>query len=333
MMARRRTWRFYIVIGLGLVVLAGGGGILALWLSSPPEPERPATREIPEDWLAPAPTPEPERPDPVPDPAQPDEPPAERDPIPDAPEDPDPPPDDSPPEEVDDVPAFDPLAPLASSGTLAFEAGGRRLGEETYTLDIGPEGVALTSEGQFSWRVLLVTMRANFTQSTTVNAELRATAYTLDFRAPLGMSRKVAGEVNGGQAVFRSGDEEQKVAVEPGPLLVLGTFSSYALLPALFAGHPDGVVEYPVLMVAGGPGGEQAPDTVPVVRLEEMGPQRVQAGDRALVVDAHRLVSAMGNSIIFSRGREFLGFHAGDGEDTLRVYRSDYFPQGFKHMP
>lgn len=335
MMARRRTWRFYIVIGLGLVVLAGGGGILALWLSSPPEPERPAMREIPEEWLAPAPSPEPElpepEPEPVPEPAQPDEPPVEGEPTPDEPEDPGP-----PPEEVDEVPAFDPLVPFASSGSLAFAAGGRQLGEETYSLHVGPEGVELSSEGQFRWRVLLVTMRANFTQTTAVDADLRATSYTLDFQAPLGLSQKVTGEVDGEYAVFRSDDSDedaQKVKVAPGPLLVLGTFSSYAVLPALVAGHPDGEVAYPVLMVAGGPGAEQPPDDVPVVRLEAIGPKRVRADDRELVVDAYRLVSEMGASLIFSIGREFLGFHAGEGEDTLRVYRSDYFPEGFKVIP
>ncbi len=313
-------------IPIGVLVLALGGGTLAIWITSPPAPEDEpvAVRDIPEDWLTPAP---PEETDEAPAPPELAPPDVEEEEVPvDPPE-----PEEDPPVEEDPTPAFSPLSPFDTSGTLAFSSGGRDLGRETYQLEIGPDGVTLSSEGYFSVRVVLVNVRARFTQETVLDSTLRASSYSLDMNVPLGRSFSTSAHIDGQRAVITADDEQRETPVDPGPALMLGMFSSYTMLPALVAGHPDGAAEYPVLMLGRNASEEAEPaDSLPVIRIEHQGEQRIFAGDRELTVDLYLVRSDVGDAMLFARGREFLGLHMGEGDESIRIHRADYFPDGFR---
>ncbi len=313
-------------IPLGILSLVVVGGILAILLTSPPAPESEpvAVRDIPDDW--PAPAPEDTLGEPIllePDELESEE---ERIAVPDAEERV------AVLEELE--PDFMPLSPFTSSGTLAFSGRGRDLGRETYELTVGPEGVELRSEGYFSVRVVLANVRARFTQETIMDADLRANSYSLKVSSPLGMSFATSAHLDGQRAVIKSGDEQREAQVAPGPALFMGMFSSYALLPALVAGHPDGAVEYPILMFGRSSSGETEPtETLPLIRVEHRGQQRIATGARELNVDLYIVSGDMGTALLFARDREFLGLHMGEGEESIRVHRADYFPDGFRLAP
>jgi len=325
----RRTSKKRLLIVLASLGLVVAGAGLAVWLSGPPEPDPVTVRDIPEAWLAAE--------DPVDDEEEiaPDDPPEE---MPEA-EDPPPPEDAVEVPEEPPAPAHDPLAPYSSTGTLVYTAEGRDLGREDYTLTVGPEGVALSSTGQFSVRLLVVPIRVRFTQEARLDSALRPVSYALDVRAPLGRSQTVTVEVEGGTAVATSDEEVTEVELEDGPALFLGMFSSFAVLPALVAGTPDEVIEYQVLLL-GGPGSrDDAGDTTNgqagavSLRITALGARSVLAGDRRIRVDTYRVETAMGASLLLARDREFLGIHMGEGSEAFQAYRADYFPGGFELLP
>jgi hypothetical protein len=223
---------------------------------------------------------------------------------------------------------------FSSSGALSFIGDGRRFGSESYRLEIDEDGVTLESSGVFEFK-LLVTVRAAFYQLLAADRNLWPTAYTLDFSAPLGIRREVRAKIDTDRVLLTEGDERREVPVDPGRAFVMGTFSTYALIPALFsARQTDGSAAFDVLVFGGPPdheGGALAEEsgdlpTMHVVRLEQ---GMIYAGDIALPVDRYRLESALGDSLLFAREGEFLGMIAGEGEEMLFVYRSDYFPDGF----
>jgi hypothetical protein len=228
-----------------------------------------------------------------------------------------------------------PETAFSSSGALSFVGDGRRFGSEAYQLDIDENGAILESSGVFEFKVV-VTVRATFHQSLTADGELRPRAYALDFSAPLGIRREVRGEIGDDSVLFTDGDGRREVPVDPGRAFVLGTFSTYALIPALFsARQTDGSAVFDVLVFGGPPHQEdeslaEEPDGLPTMRVVRLEVGVIRSGDIELSVDRYGLESAFGDSLLFAKDGEFLGMIAGEGEDRLFVYRSDYFPDGFE---
>lgn len=324
----RRTSRKRLLIVLASLGLVVAGAGLAVWLSGPPEPDPVTVKDIPEAWLAADPDDEVEEAD-LDDPAE---------EVPES-EGPPPPQDTVEVPEKPPAPAHDPLAPYSSTGTLVYSAQGRDLGREDYTLTVGPEGVALSSTGQFSVRLVVVPIRVRFTQEARLDSALRPVSYALDVRAPLGRSQTVTVEVQGRTAIATSDDAVTEIELEDGPALFLGMFSTFAVLPALVAGTPDEVIDYQVLLL-GGPGSrDDTGDTTDAqagsipLRISKLGARSVLAGDRRIRVDSYRVATAMGDSLLLARDREFLGVYMGEGSEAFQVYRADYFPQGFELLP
>jgi len=295
-MRGRRRWRWILAIGIGLAALGVGGLWVAVRLApAPVDPIPPVVpREIPAAWIAPE-------------------------------------------EETAGRTAAGAVpgpTPFASSGSLVFFGNGRRFGEERYELAIDDAGARLTSTGVFEFRFLLTTIRATFRQTLTTDPSLRRPTYALSIDAPLGLRRDVQGDVSGGRAAIISKGERREFSVDMERTIVLGTFATYALLPALaerstLRGEP---ADYDVLAFGGGPGRDAPTGPLPTVSIRRDGSVQIRANGVEWVVDRYAVESALGGSRLLAAGGEFLALVAESGDESLVVYRNDYFPSGFEFV-
>ena len=311
-MARRTGW----ILGgvLGVLVVTAGGLVIALKVSAPPQAVA-AVKEkaLPAAWTVPEGTPS-------------------QSPSPDEP--------------ASGVAAAlgqgfpDTSQPTVhETGSMVFTGDGRRFGEETYELSVGPDGARLTSSGVFEVRVLLVTIRARFSQSLAADVLFRPRTYTLHLDAPLGFGRDIRGEIAPDGSVVGTGQDGAGERVDPDRAFVLGTFSTYALLPLAFkAREREGGASFDVLTFFGpaddhagaGRAADPGASSVTVERLDEA---TIRAGRETLTVERYRIRGGEGDSFLLARDGEFLAFLAGDDKHTLFVYRSDRFPAGFEVLP
>lgn len=299
----RRT-RWIVAGGLGVLFLAVGSLLLALWASTPARSILSVeARELPETWLTPG------------QPAL------------------------VAPTSAGGARGEEAPRDVRQRGSLVFIGNGRRFGEETYELVVGKEGASLTSSGAFEVRILLATFRATFSQSLAEDAALRPTSYALHLDAPLGFGREIRTEISADGDVSTPGKEGSNLVVDPDRVFMMGTFSTYALLPFAFkAREESGVASFDVLAFTGPSGHEPGRSGSPSggltsVSVERLGSGSIQADGREIQVERYRVRSALGDSVLLARQDEFLGFLAGEGKETLFVYRSDYFPRGFELLP
>ncbi|MGB2983850.1 MAG: hypothetical protein WBC63_08345 [Candidatus Bipolaricaulia bacterium] len=303
----RKRWKVVLLIVMGVLALVVGGLLLALRLSSPPLSVSPISAErkdLPEAWLVP------------------DDPSAF-----DASEDRT----SEPPSSVVDDPTDD-SASFSTSGTLAFVGDGRSFGEESYELVIADDAMTLTSFGHFRFKVLVATINIAFEQRLVGDGDLRPSLYEASFDAPLGFDRTVHSEIADGRAVILSGGEHSEIELDVDRAFVIGTFGAYALLPVLFPLREEGGIASFDLLVLGGPPNQedQGPDAVPRMTVERIPDVEIRVADAVLSVDAYVVTSGFGQSTLLAKEKEFLGFVSGDEEESLRVYRVDYFPDGFE---
>ena len=222
---------------------------------------------------------------------------------------------------------------FSSTGSLAFFNDGKPFGTESYQLTISEQGASLSSSGYFQFKVVLATIRVTYTQSLNTDTALRPTDYSLDFKAPLGFGQQIEAQFSSDTLNLIRNDERESITVDPSRILVLGTFSTYALVPALFEARAENGKQSFDVLILGGPPRERASDgesdSLSVLIVERIEDALLRTETGRLAVDQYRIVSELGNSFLFAKGKEFLAFIAGDEEETLFVYRSDYFPNGF----
>ncbi|MDD5265019.1 MAG: hypothetical protein PHU43_09320 [Candidatus Bipolaricaulis sp.] len=226
-----------------------------------------------------------------------------------------------------DEPAPGLAMPYTTAGTLALFANGKPFGEETYELRIADEGTTLTSSGRFWLKVVLVTARVAFEQTLKADSNLRPTSHVAQFHAPLGMDRSIRAAVAGDRFLVERSGKEEEIEVDRDRAFTLGTFSTYALLPHLFAlRQKAGSASFQILMLGGPP--SQEAGASPVMAVQYAGPARLVAGESVLGVDRDRISSAAGDSDLYARGAEFLAFRADTEDNALWVCRADLFPNG-----
>jgi hypothetical protein len=304
---KRRT-RWIIALSVGIPLLAVGTLLLILHVISPDPRSTLSTierRELPENWTQSAP--------------------AEVSP------------DTSIPELYDaqDValpPTIDEMG-LPLSGVLVIEGNGRPFGEEAYTLRLEDEGVVLEGGGEFWFKVLVATVRVQFDQRLTLERDLRPQSLTSSFRAPLRFNREVDALLDLEEITVRTGDQERQYSIATDRVFVLNTFSTYAVIPLLFALDPLAEeMELETLMLGGPPRSEEAElaRRLPVMRVRRREDGVLRSEERDLIVSRYELVSETGTMVLYARGVEFLGLFAGDDEQSLFVYRADFFPDGFE---
>ena len=301
-MSRRRKAVIWIVASVGAAI---GGLVIAFLLSSPSPIDLPLdveTKEIPLSWVDPDGS--------------------ASEPVVAEPGD-----------TSLDPPAETQPAPHVSTGKLALLGGGKPFGEEAYELTITDDRATLYSSGRFWFKVVLATVHVTFVQTFEGDGDLRPVMYIAEFHAPLGFDRNIRATVEDDRVtVERSGTTEQ-IRIKPEKTVALGTFSSYVLLPRLFAlRRDDESASFEVLVFGGPPNGQSdsdpSTDGLPVMTVERTGTASLCAGDVLFDVDCYAVSSDLGESEMFAHGDEFLAFRAGDGDESLLVYRSDFFPDG-----
>jgi len=299
-MAHRRRWP-WILAGIAATVILT---IVALLLLSarlsppPPEPSQPVElREIPAAWLAPEPL--------------------------------------SPPQTQgrSEAEPNDPDGERTFTGTLVFTSGGRPFGQETYTLRVSERGgIRLETSGVFSFKVLFATVRITFEQALQAKRNGQLVSYTLETKGPLGFGNQaIETRVENETAVIAQGDETRRVPIVPERTFVLGTFSTYAILPILLAGHGDAPTTYEILMFGGPPGArrdEEGSGALPEMTVTGASTALLRIEDRELRAERYEIRSEMGPSSLLARDDEFLGLLAEGPDADLLVYRSDFLPNG-----
>jgi len=303
---KRRT-KWIIGLGIGIPLALIGGIALVLFLSSPnldAELASIESRELPDAWLQETP-----------------EDPAESDPgIDDA----------APEEEAE--PSLDDLG-LPISGTLVILGDGRPFGEETFQLAIEQDRVVLRSDGKFWFKTLVATITVPFDQVLLLDPELRPLMFSSVFDAPLGFGRSIHAEFEDARAVVRSGDDVNEYALALDQAFVLGTFSTYAIVPLLYElRQSEGAISFDVLVFGGPPNrDEEAVDTgLPEMRVEKIEDSAIRFDDQVLTVSRYVVSGDMGTMMLYARGVELLGLYAGDDKESMFVYRADYFEDGFE---
>jgi len=135
------------------------------------------------------------------------------------------------------------------------------------------------------------------------------------------------------RAIVQSGDDVSKYAVALDQAFVMGTFSTYALVPLLYEIRQSrGVVSFDVLVFGGPPNRdkEAVDDGLPEMRVEKIEDGAIRFDDQELTVSRYVLSGDMGAITLYARGVELLGLFAGNDEESMFVYRADYFENGFE---
>ncbi|MFC2079226.1 hypothetical protein ACFLSZ_04530 [Candidatus Bipolaricaulota bacterium] len=304
-MKRRTKW--ILGLSIGIPVLLVGVLTLMLWLSSP-NPETALTsievRDLPDVWT--------QEPSPV-DVAD----------------------DQDTEETVEDVvvhPALGTMG-LPISGSLVLIGDGKPFGEEAFELSLDGEDVMLRSNGKFWFKALIATITLKYDQVLQLDSYLRPVMLSSAFDAPLGFGRNMQAEFNGGEATVRSGDDVTVFPVTVDRAFVLGTFSTYAIIPLLYELRElEGEVAFETLVFGGPPNreDEDASNGLPEMTIERIEDGVIRFDDQLLPVSQYAITGDMGTMVLYARGIELLGLYAGDDEESMFVYRADYFEDGFQ---
>lgn len=304
-MKRRTKWILGLSIGIPVLLIAGL--LLVLRLSSP-NPELALStievKELPDVW--------------VDESSQPD-----REDSPELA---------APIEEIASRPRIENFG-LPISGTLVMMGDDRPFGEETFQIVIEEDRVVLRSNGKFWFKALVATIEIAFDQVLLLDSDLRPRMLSSTFDAPLGFGRSMGAEFEDTRAIVRSGDDVTEYAVALDQAFVLGTFSTYAVVPLLYElRQSEGVVSFDVLVFGGPPNRDEEDENngLPEMRVEKIEDGAIRFEDQVLIVSRFEVSGDMGTMMLYARGVELLGLYAGDDEESMFVYRADYFANGFE---
>jgi len=299
----RKRWLLVLSIIVAVILVIGGGLLIALRLTAPALSDTPIAteqKELPTAWIE-----------------------AESDPLLSS---------EAPLSESAATPlksAPDALV-FSADGTLAFFGNGRPFGEEAYELKLTEDAMTLRSRGRFRFRIVVATINVAFEQELVSDAALHPSSYRATFDAPLGQDREIESVFTGETALINEGGREKEIEV-PESAFILGTFSTYTLLPIAFALHEEnGVASFDVLVFGGPPDQEAEDEGSSWMVVERRAAMRIRANGQTLSVDTYAITSALGESLLLAKGLEFLAFVAGDDEESLLAYRSDFFPDGIE---
>ena len=288
---KRRT-RWILRVSVGIPVLLIGGLLLGLHLSSPsPELSLSAidVKELPDIWIE--------------EPSQPDRKDAQEL--------------SASIEETASRPTIENLE-LPISGTLVMMGDERPFGEETFQIAIEEDDVVLGSNGRFWFKALVATIEVAFDQTLVLDSDLRPRMFSSVFDAPLGFGRSMHTEFEDTHALVQSGDDVSEYPVRLDQAFVLGTFSTYAIIPFLYElRQPEGVVSLDVLVFGGRSNQDEegTDDGLPEMRVEKIEDGSIRFDGQALAVSRYILSGDMGAMMLYARGVELLGLYADGDED------------------
>ena len=227
--------------------------------------------------------------------------------------------------------AAPPTLAFATDGSLTMLTGDRPFGEETYRITLEDDGLTLTARGRFYFKVLVATVNVAYEQTLRADSSLSPAAYSASFQAPFGRSESIDVRIEEGHATITRGEEIERISLPAERVFVLGTFSSYALVPLAYSlWQTQSRVSADVLVFGGPPSQDDASsnDEFPRITIEQLSDEIVEIDGQSLQVDRYLVSSSLGDGVVLAKGFDFLGFISGSGHETLQVYRSDYFPNG-----
>ncbi len=248
------------------------------------------------------------------------------------PEIPAPPEEPSPPEPKLSVPIplpspDGPRVGILDRGTLVVEARGQRISTEEYTLERRDSGeLVLHSQGTLSFKIALFTVQATFAQVITFSAQRRPLSYQFALQGPAGIgNRAVSARFGPTTAIVDDGQKKTEIALPQESFLLLGMFSSYAILP-LWAKR-DAAQKLKVISLRG-----DRRDREISVLLEYMGPAQLSDGSSTLEADEYLLKDEQFTLKVYLSEDRFLALKndTTERDRSFRLYRSDLFPQGLK---
>lgn len=230
------------------------------------------------------------------------------------------------------APSLDDLG-LPINGTLVVRRDGSAFGEETFQLALDGDRVELQSNGRFWFKASIATITIAFDLTMLLDSQLRPYTFSSNFDAPLGFGRSMQAEFEDARAIVRSGSDVSEYAIELDQAFVLGTFSTYAIIPLLYElRQPEGIVSFDVLLFGRPMNREEnaAGDRLPKMWVERIEDGDIRHNDRVLTVSRYRISGDMGDMILYAHGTELLGIVANSDEGSMFVYRADYFEDGFE---
>lgn len=222
---------------------------------------------------------------------------------------------------------------LPISGTLVLMDGDKPFGEESFELVLEDEEIMLRSNGKFWFKALIATITLKYDQILQMDSRLRPMSLASTFEAPLGFGRTIQAEFTDGTAIVRSGEDVEETSVDLERAYVLGTFSTYVVIPLLYELRQfEGEVGLETLVFGGPPNRDDdtATDGLPETRISRIEDTIIRFSDRELAVSQYQISGDMGTMILYARGIEMLGLFAGDEVESMFVYRADYFEDGFE---
>jgi hypothetical protein len=282
----------YFIVGLIFSVIAGGAAGWLWWALGPGAPS--STTALP----------------PVP-------------PLPEPP--PAAPPSEPPSEASDELPKF--LRGIIDSGTLVIEARGQRLGTEEYTLERREDGtLSLRSQGTLNFKIAFFSAQATFVQAIEFTAQRRPISYQLALDGPIGIgNRHVSASFGATIAIIDDGQKKTEIALPQEPFLLLGMFSSYAILP-LWATR-DAAQKLNVISLR-----SDRRDREIWVLLEYLRSVQLSDGTSTLEADEYLLKDEQFTLKLYLSGDRLVALtnDSAERDRSFRLYRSDLFPQGLK---
>ncbi len=208
---------------------------------------------------------------------------------------------------------------VIDSGTLVVEIRGRRLGTENYTLERLENGdLSLRSTGTLHFRIAFVNAQATFAQAVQFTAQRRPVSYQLALDGPVGIgSRRISASFGKTSGRVNDGEHQFEIALPEEQFLLLGMFSSYAILP-LWA-KPDAPQKLKVISLRG-----DRRDQETWVLLEYVGPITLR-GAGSLEAEEYLLKGDRLTLRLYLSGERLLALqnNSTNRDESFRLYRSD----------
>lgn len=228
------------------------------------------------------------------------------------------------PTQVEKVPLI--VTPgVIDSGTLAIDIRGQRIGTEDYTLERRENGeLVLRSQGELRFKIAWFDVKATFEQVITFTAQRRPMSYQVALDGPIGIGRRrINASFGTTTGTVMDGERRSELALAEEPFLVLGMFSSYAILP-LWA-TPEAPQKLKVVTLRG--------DRRDVwVVLEYVGPVTLyDAQGNSFAAEEYLLKGERLTLKFYLSGERLLALHNDTRKDNERflLYRHDIFADTF----
>jgi len=207
------------------------------------------------------------------------------------------------------------------------EARGQRISTEEYTLERRDSGeLALESHGTLAFKIALFTVQATFAQAITFTAQKRPLSYQVAINGPAGIgNRAVSARFGATTATVDDGQKKTEIVLPEEPFLLLGMFSSYAILP-LWAKR-DTAQKLRVISLRG-----DRRDREIWVLLEYVHSIQLRDGSSTLDADEYLLTGEGLTLKLYLSGDRLLAVYNSTTErdQSFRIYRSDLFPRELK---